>query len=955
MFTPPIIQLSRKEARIPFLKMDTFFFLPALLCVMSWNIQVRAQSTIFLDDWQPSAAVVPLHQRGEITTLEPQSIITIDFRDTSFLISPYISGFNQPVHQKGRFDQEPQAVRHTKNVDAKVLRYPGGTAAMTFFWDRTEVDGPPGDVDTYIRSGEVANNFRLGMSGGDFFSVDNYYNFLDSVPSMTGIIVVNYGYARYGRSENPVQQAAHYAAEWVRYDNGRTRFWEIGNELSGRWTPGHTIDIDKNKDGQPEIITGRLYAEHFRIFADSMKSAAAESGHEIYLGGVLSHSESTWNREFLENASDEADFVIEHEYYGEQGVTDPLYAVNSSDALAGHAANAFQDISAYAGHPIPLVMTEWNTKDEEQNDRCIYGMSNMRGISNIIQSGMQLACRHTLIHSNQRGLINNAQVYDPELGHWQPRSSFFYFYYMSKVLGDTWHGTGTEVPETIDVMTTSFRSGEAGLIFLNKSGESRIVALNMKHYRAAGKYYSYSLVPDGGNPFSEKVTVNGSTNEFYPAGGPFNYEALPARSFETDGFVKVELPPYSANYILVEGARIAPDPLFNVQIETYESTGDSVIPLQDVLVALNSECSFSGDSGKAVFSETTGIHALVLQKNGFENIHRNITISRDTIIRDTLQRGAYNLEIVLKDQESQLPLANLPVIIDDNHLISDQEGRVLFGQLTGGDIRIEIQGPGYEYSGLVRLYSDTTQTIWLEKISYTIDFRIYDLHSRKPLSGITVEIGDSQVTSDLEGSAVFTLISDEYQATFSGEKHESRELIFSIDSDTLLEIHMIALFADVKIKVYEGNTPLNSVPVSLEEQSGVTNALGIYTFSDLPTGRYYAYSVVYNGYSEVNDTLFLLADSVVDVAMVPGTFAGGPGYAAFSVYPVPSQSIVHLQTSGSMEFFRLLNLEGKEMISGHPAGKKETTILLDGLEAGAYILEIELTGHIYRQRIIVKK
>ena len=60
--------------------------------------------------------------------------------------------------------------------------------------------------------------------------VDSFYTILGKTNS-TGMITVNYGYARYGTSTDPVAQAAHMAADWVRYDNGRSKFWEIGNEV----------------------------------------------------------------------------------------------------------------------------------------------------------------------------------------------------------------------------------------------------------------------------------------------------------------------------------------------------------------------------------------------------------------------------------------------------------------------------------------------------------------------------------------------------------------------------------------------------------------------------------------------------------------------------------------------------------------------------------------------------
>ncbi len=70
------------------------------------------------------------------------------------------------------------------------------------------------------------------------------------------MITVNYGYARYGKSQNPVAVAAHLAAEWVRYDKGRTAYWEIGNENAGSWEAGYQINLADNK-GRPASNSDR--------------------------------------------------------------------------------------------------------------------------------------------------------------------------------------------------------------------------------------------------------------------------------------------------------------------------------------------------------------------------------------------------------------------------------------------------------------------------------------------------------------------------------------------------------------------------------------------------------------------------------------------------------------------------------------------------------------------------
>ncbi|MBK7215398.1 MAG: hypothetical protein IPH88_19390 [Bacteroidales bacterium] len=142
---------------------------------------------------------------------------------------------------------------------------------------------------------------------------DSFYSILNQTAAI-GMLTVNYGYARYGTGPTPVATAAHMAADWVRYDNGRTKFWEIGNEVFGSWEAGYRIDPALNQDGQPEYITPTLYAQHCLVFIDSMKTAAASLGLDIRIGLVMldaySSSMPDWNRKVAEVAADAADFYM---------------------------------------------------------------------------------------------------------------------------------------------------------------------------------------------------------------------------------------------------------------------------------------------------------------------------------------------------------------------------------------------------------------------------------------------------------------------------------------------------------------------------------------------------------------------------------------------------------------------------------------------------------------------
>src|SRR5476651_98991 len=188
----------------------------------------------------------------------------------------------------GKYVTEPVLMNYLTSLSPNILRFPGGSLSDVYFWNAASqqpTDAP--DTLQDYQGNILTNNYWFGQNTQSWtFTLDNYYKVLQQTNS-TGIITVNYSYARYGTSAHPDQVAAHLAAQWVRHDKGRTKYWEIGNESGGPWQAGWQIDVNANKDGQPKIITGALYGQHFKVFADSMRKAAAEVGAQIKIGAQL--------------------------------------------------------------------------------------------------------------------------------------------------------------------------------------------------------------------------------------------------------------------------------------------------------------------------------------------------------------------------------------------------------------------------------------------------------------------------------------------------------------------------------------------------------------------------------------------------------------------------------------------------------------------------------------------
>ncbi len=182
--------------------------------------------------------------------------VSINGNDTVGEISNYVFGNAVAVWVASDVNN-PTLMNYLQLLAPTLIRYPGGSWSDVFFWNGNPGDLPDSLYDaTNYYSGSVSKYAFSPEFGANVHPTpDSYYNMRGQLGTQ-GLITINYAYARYGRSANPVAQAAHVAADWVRYDKGRTEFWEIGNENAGPWEFGWLIDTTKNKDSQPAIITG---------------------------------------------------------------------------------------------------------------------------------------------------------------------------------------------------------------------------------------------------------------------------------------------------------------------------------------------------------------------------------------------------------------------------------------------------------------------------------------------------------------------------------------------------------------------------------------------------------------------------------------------------------------------------------------------------------------------------
>ena len=535
---------------------------------------VASTQGFFLDGWSAKtwsapSATTPVTQPSATGAVA----VTVDLSQITTKVSKYIFGNNLNPFM-GQVVTEPILMSYLTDLSPNIIRAPGGSLSDVYFWnaDGSTVTAPadaPSTLLDYQGNSSAAGYWYGNNTANWTLTVDNYYNALKQINS-TGLITVNYGYARYGTSADPVAAAAHLAAEWVRYDKGKTTYWEVGNECYGNWEAGYRIDVTKNKDGQPQIITGTLYGTHFKVFADSMRAAATQVGNaNIKIGAVLTTVNdqnnnagvSNWNAGVLSASGNSPDFYVVHNYY-------TPYAQNSTAAtIFGTPAQQTALMMSWVKTSIqsagvtqkPVAMDEWNIEatGSAQNVSNIAGLHAVMTLGEVLKAQISMASRWDVANGwgngDDQGMFSNYYNSDIEPGapKWNARPAFYYMYYFQKYFGDRLVAS-TSTSADIVSYGSSYTSGQAGVTLVNTANTTHVVKVTFKNFAAGSNYYYYTLSGGTDNaPFSHKVYVNGN-GPTTASGGPSGYASIAPNVSAVSGGITVTIPAYSAVFLVAD-------------------------------------------------------------------------------------------------------------------------------------------------------------------------------------------------------------------------------------------------------------------------------------------------------------------------------------------------------------------------------------------------------------------
>jgi hypothetical protein len=514
---------------------------------------VAATQGFFLNDWAARSFTVPNATSSPAIITAATDTVWVDADVVLTKVSKYMFGANSNLWM-GQIVTQPALMQYITDLSPNVIRGPAGSLSDQYFFN---TDTQPADVpDTLLNGtgGSSPASYWFGQNTQSWtLDIDNYYSLLQQTTSV-GLQTVNFAYSRYGLSADPVAAAAHLAADWVRYDNGRTKFWEIGNEDYGNWEAGFVVDTSLSHYSQPPGITGTLYGNNFLVFADSMRSAALSMGLTIQIGAILlpnvvsgSNEISNWNQGVLAAAGSSPDFYIVHDYY-----PDEAYEQNSpgsqilSDAISMPNTDMTYLLANIpsAGNALkPIAMTEFNitSQGSQQQVSFVNGMAGVLTVGELMKNHYGEGSRWDLANSwaggNDQGMFNNSEAgeSDPNESNWNPRACFYTLYFFQRFMGDRLVSSTSTDPNLMAYSSTFAGSSNIASVIVNTGTVDKVVDLNINHFQMGANFYFYTLQGGTDNgEFSARVSVNG-VGPSGAIGGPLNYSSIAANSTARSG------------------------------------------------------------------------------------------------------------------------------------------------------------------------------------------------------------------------------------------------------------------------------------------------------------------------------------------------------------------------------------------------------------------------------------
>jgi hypothetical protein len=164
---------------------------------------------------------------------------------------------------------------------------------------------------------------------------------------------------------------------------------------------------------------------------------------------------------------------------------------------------------------------------------------------------------------------------------------------------------------------------------------------------------------------------------------------------------------------------------------------------------------------------------------------------------------------------------------------------------------------------------------------------------------------------------------------------------------------MVENLFNIEFYVEKEDSPLKEARVVVGEDTSITASDGTTLFKDYPGDTLYPYEIQKSGFQNYSDSVYVTADTTIEVALIPAGIYRESSNTEVKVYPNPAEKYVYLESRQIIEFIDIHNLKGMEMMKLTKLNCRKTKLDLSILPVGIYFLKIKTRANKYVDKILI--
>lgn len=504
-------------------------------------------------------------------------------------------------------------------------------------------------------------------------------------------------------------------------------------------------------------------------------------------------------------------------------------------------------------------------------------------------------------------------------------------------------------PNTQTTMWGYYGFGSSETSFSSVIYEGRDLNTIGSNLRTANIRPNVGIVFAQTSPVSHGVDFLLRDEQLRPIAGARVQLGVASRSTDANGRVRfgTVLPvslPYAVShehYVpMASTLRVDGDTLVALTLDRYNllrfSITDTIAPLSGATLTINGCSHTTNSDGMVLVRLPDGAYTYAVAMPHHASVNGDVFVVNDTI--DIVVRltpdPRYNLVVTLVDEANQ-PIADATVQIAGLTKRTDAHGQAVFS-LFGNDAyayRLDAGSAFAADSGWWAIeQADLQQRIVLQRYR-TVQFSITD--GMRPLSGVTVQLANSEAYTNELGQASLRLVNGDYRYSLIRNGHISiYNLPLALRSDTLLSFAMSRRNMLMFVVTHHG-VPVSDAMVMV---NGLMLSTDMNGRADLRlVNDTYSFQVLHNDFELYQGSVELSnADVEVEVQLsqaAPMAIAHRQ-HSVLSIYPNPASTGFYVESDAAQ--LSIHRLDGSRVYSQSLCGR--TYIDVSKLVSGIYIV-----------------